>query len=113
MILTYRAPGHCNIGARATIPVMTAQELGACMSRHGMGLGLGTIPALRTRNTKTGQADGSEGRVWRDPNLSPPQEKITLWCRVTWPTAVGISPSIGATLRSPFFVRMMWLLVEG
>ena len=45
------------------------------MSRHGMGLGLGTIPALRTRNTKTGQADGSEGRVWRDPNLSPPQKK--------------------------------------
>ena len=35
MILTYRAPGHCNIGARATIPVMTRMELGACMSRHG------------------------------------------------------------------------------
>jgi hypothetical protein len=79
------------------------------MSRHGMGLGLGTIPALRTRNTKTGQAVGSEGRVWRDPNLSPPQKKSTFM----GPTAVGISPSIGATLRSPFFVRMMWLLVEG
>jgi hypothetical protein len=45
------------------------------MSRHGMGLGLGTIPALSCRHTKTGQAVGSEGRVWRDPNLSPPQEK--------------------------------------
>jgi hypothetical protein len=34
MILTYRSPGHCNIGARATIPVMTRMELGVCMSRH-------------------------------------------------------------------------------
>jgi len=72
MILTYRAPGHCNIGARATIPVMTTRGVGACMSRHGMGSGLVTIPALSCGNPKRVQADGSEGRVWRDPNISPP-----------------------------------------
>jgi hypothetical protein len=54
VILTYRSPGHCNIGARATIPVMTTRGVGACMSRHGMGSGLGTIHALSTRNTKSG-----------------------------------------------------------
>ena len=65
------------LGTGSGRPVMTAQELGACMSRHGMGLGLVTIPALSTRNPKTGQAVGSEGRVWRDPNISPPQKKST------------------------------------
>lgn len=42
-----------------------------------LGLGLGTIPALSCSNPKRVQADGSEGRVWRDPNLSPPQKKST------------------------------------
>ena len=109
MILTYRARGHCNIGARATIPVMTTHGAGRVHEQAWLGSGLGTIPALSSGNPKRVQAVGSEGRVWRDPNLSPPQKKSTFM----EPTAVGISPSIGATLRSPFFVRMMWLLVEG
>lgn len=64
-----------SFGAWGLTRVQTTRGVGACMSRHGMGLGMDTIPALSTRNPKTGQADGSEGRVWRDPNLSPPQKK--------------------------------------
>jgi hypothetical protein len=77
MILTYRSLCEQSWGLGPERVPTPCGELGTCMSRHGMGLGLGTIPALRTRNTKTGQADGSEGRVWRDPNISSP-EKFSL-----------------------------------